>query len=162
MIITGKVWLYNNDVNTDQIFPGKYTYSVTEQSEMAKYALEDLDPSFAKEVTKGDIIIAGKNFGCGSSREQAVIAIKEAGVSAIIAESYARIYFRNCINSGLRAIIVPGISKAVKKGEEITIDTDKGIISTSSGQFHFAPLNKQLQEILDSGGLIPYLKKKLQ
>ena len=99
--ITGRVWRYGDDVNTDVIFPGKYTYSISDREEMAQHALEDLDPDFAHSVQPGDIIVAGKNWGCGSSREQAVTCLKEAGVAAIIARSFARIYFRNCINEGL-------------------------------------------------------------
>ena len=99
--ITGRVWKYGDDVNTDVIFPGKYTYSLTDPAEMAKHALEDLDPAFVANVRPGDIIVAGKNWGCGSSREQAVVCLKEVGVGAIVARSFARIYFRNAINYAL-------------------------------------------------------------
>ncbi|MBC8448690.1 MAG: 3-isopropylmalate dehydratase, partial [Chloroflexi bacterium] len=99
--IAGRVWKYGDDVNTDVIFPGKYTYSISDPQEMAQHALEDLDPGFVKNVRPGDVIVAGRNFGCGSSREQAVTCLKEAGVGAIVAKSFARIYFRNCINQGL-------------------------------------------------------------
>ena len=100
----GKVWKYGDDVNTDVIFPGKYTYTIMEPQEIAKHALEDLDPEFAQKVKPGDVIVAGKNFGCGSSREQAAACLKYAGVQAVIAKSFARIYFRNAINLGLPVI----------------------------------------------------------
>jgi len=101
MSIKGKVWKYGDDVNTDVIFPGKYTYTITDPKEMALHALEDLDSKFAKEVKKEDIIVAGSNFGCGSSREQAATCLKYAGIGAIVAKSFSRIFFRNAINQGL-------------------------------------------------------------
>lgn len=161
-MIKGRVWKYGDNINTDVIFPGKYTYTITERSEMPQYALEDLDPEFAKNVKPGDVIVAGKNFGCGSSREQAVIALTEAGVSAIIAPSFARIYFRNAINEGLPLLENSEAPQDIEHGEEITIDLDKGLISTSSGKtFNFPPLPAEVQKIMEAGGLIPYLKKKL-
>ena len=113
-IIKGRVWKYGDDVNTDVIFPGKYTYTVSDPSEMAQYALEDLDPKFVKEVKPQDVIVAGKNWGCGSSREQAVVCLKEIGLGAIVAKSFARIYYRNCINNALPAIISLEIFEAVE------------------------------------------------
>ena len=118
----GTVWKYGDDVNTDVIFPGKYTYSVLDPEEMAKHALEDLDPAFAKEVQIGDIVVAGKNFGCGSSREQAATCLKYAGVHAIVAKSFARIFFRNAINQGLPVIQCAQAVDNVHKGETISID----------------------------------------
>ncbi|NIP42277.1 MAG: 3-isopropylmalate dehydratase, partial [candidate division Zixibacteria bacterium] len=105
--IEGKVYKYGDDVNTDVIFPGKYTYTVTDHDEMAQHAMEDLDPDFVKTVEEGDIVVGGKNFGCGSSREQAVKCLKFAGVGAVIAKTFARIYFRNLINNGVPAIVQP-------------------------------------------------------
>ena len=117
-MIKGKVWKYGDDVNTDVIFPGKYTYSILEPDEMAKHALEDLDPDFAQNVKPGDIIIAGKNFGCGSSREQAATCLKYAGIQAVIARSFARIFFRNAINQGLLVLqSVKAIDK-IEKGDQ--------------------------------------------
>ena len=104
MVIQGKVWKYGDDVNTDVIFPGKYTYTINDPHEMAKHALEDLDPSFVGGVKKNDIIVAGKNFGCGSSREQAATCLKFSDVGAVIAKSFSRLYFRNGINTGLALI----------------------------------------------------------
>ncbi len=162
MKFKGKVFKYGDNVNTDVIFPGKYTYTVTDRTEMAKHAMEDLDPNFIKEVQSGDIIIAGKNFGCGSSREQAVICLKEAGISAIIAKSFARIYFRNCINEGLPALVCEEIYDLVEKGEVVEIDLKEGKIITKSGTFSFPPFPEKVQEILINGGLIPYLQKKFK
>ncbi len=157
--IKGKIWKYGDDVNTDVIFPGKYTYTVTDFDEMAKYALEDLDPSFAANVQPGDVIVAGSNFGCGSSREQAAFCLKSAGVGAVIAKSFARIYFRNCINAGLPAIVLPDVVDAVENGEEISIDLEKGVIITASrNEFAFPPLPEEVRGILESGGLVEWVK----
>ncbi len=101
MSIKGRVWKYGDDINTDVIFPGKYTYTVSDPNEMAQYAMEDLDSEFAKNVKENDIVVGGKNFGCGSSREQAVVCVKMSGIGAIIAKSFSRLYFRNCVNNGL-------------------------------------------------------------
>ena len=110
----GRVWKYGDNVNTDVIFPGKYTYSILEPEEMARHALENLDPVFSQEVRPGDIIVAGLNFGCGSSREQAAICLKQAGLQAVIAKSFARIFFRNAINQGL-PVVQQLSSKSLKK-----------------------------------------------
>jgi 3-isopropylmalate/(R)-2-methylmalate dehydratase small subunit len=158
--ITGRVWKYGDDVNTDVIFPGKYTYSITDRKEMAKHALEDLDPGFVENVRPGDIIVAGKNWGCGSSREQAVIALKEAGVGAIVARSFARIYFRNCINEGLPIVTCDAVD-AVETGDEITIDFEQGMVITPRGDFAFPPLPPSVMEILNAGGLVPHVQHKL-
>lgn len=161
MKFKGKVFKYGDNVNTDVIFPGKYTYTVTERADMAKYAMQDLDPNFIKEVQKGDIIVSGKNFGCGSSREQAVICLKEAGISVIIAKSFARIYFRNCINEGLPALISNEVFDKVERGEEIEVDLKEGKIITKAGIFSFPPFPEKVQEILLSGGLVEYVKNKI-
>jgi len=161
MLIKGKVWKYGNDINTDVIFPGKYTYTVTDPKEMAKIALEDLDPEFAKNVQKGDVIVGGTNFGCGSSREQAASCLLYAGVGAVIAKTFARIYFRNCINFGLPALTSAEAVDALEHGESIEIDTEKGEIRCKAGVFSFPPLPKEIVGIFDAGGLIPYTKKQL-
>ena len=158
MSIKGRVWKYGDDINTDVIFPGKYTYSVSDESEMAKYALEDLDPSFAKDVKAGDIIVAGKNFGCGSSREQAAICLKSAGVGVVVAKSFARIFFRNAINAGLWAITNDKIQNIVEKGDTIEIDLEKGEIIAGDRRLHFPPYPEQVKRIIEAGGLIPYIK----
>lgn len=158
----GKVWKYGDDVNTDVIFPGKYTYSILDPEEMAKHALEDLDPEFAHKVRPGDIIVAGKNFGCGSSREQAATCLKYAGVQAVIAKSFARIFFRNAINQGLPVVQCIGAVDSIAGGEKIDIDFSRGVIRTAKGVFDFAPLPESILHILDAGGLIPYTKTKIE
>ncbi len=157
----GRVWKYGDDVNTDVIFAGKYTYVVSEPSEMAAHALEDLDPSFAKEVKPGDVIVAGRNFGCGSSREQAVLCLKAAGVSAVIAESFARIYFRNCVNSGLPPIRCPEAVRALEAGDVVEIDLRNGRILSEKGEFSFPPFSGEVRAILEAGGLLPYTRRYL-
>jgi 3-isopropylmalate/(R)-2-methylmalate dehydratase small subunit len=158
--ITGRIWKYGDDVNTDVIFPGKYTYSISDRKEMAQHALEDLDPDFVKNVRPGDIIVAGKNWGCGSSREQAVIALTEAGVGVIVARSFARIYFRNCINEGLPIVTCDAVD-TVETGDEITIDFKAGKVTTPGTEYTFPPLAPSVMEILDAGGLVPHVKQKL-
>jgi 3-isopropylmalate/(R)-2-methylmalate dehydratase small subunit len=158
--IVGRVWKYGDDVNTDVIFPGKYTYSISDPQAMAEHALEDLDPDFVDEVRPGDIIVAGKNWGCGSSREQAVICLKEAGVAAIVARSFARIYFRNSINLALPIVMCDAVD-GVESGQEITIDFADGVVTTPSGTYIFPPLSPEVMAILEAGGLIPYVRKQL-
>ena len=131
MKIQGKVWKYGDDVNTDVIFPGKYTYTIKERSEMAKVACEDLDPEFNKNAVAGDIIVGGKNWGCGSSREQAVTCLVERGIGAIIAKGFARIYYRNCLNEGLPIIVSPEAVEAYVRAAFKTMpdDTRRSLIS---------------------------------
>jgi 3-isopropylmalate/(R)-2-methylmalate dehydratase small subunit len=157
--ITGRVWKYGDDVNTDVIFPGKYTYSISDPKEMAQHALEDLDPDFVRNVQPGDIIVAGKNWGCGSSREQAVTCLKEIGVGAIVARSIARIYFRNCINQALPIVTCNAVD-GVEAGQEISIDFGSGVVTTPGGEYAFPPLAPEVMEILEAGGLIPYVRKQ--
>jgi 3-isopropylmalate/(R)-2-methylmalate dehydratase small subunit len=158
-VIKGHIWKYGDDVNTDVIFPGKYTYTVTDQAEMAKHALEDLDPTFASSVQPGDVIVAGRNFGCGSSREQAAFCLKPSGVGAVVAKSFARLFFRNCINAGLPVIVQAGAADLVEKGQEITIDLAQGTITTQSGKvLSFPPLPEEVQGIVAAGGLVEWVK----
>ena len=159
--IQGRVWKYGDNVNTDVIFPGKYTYTVSEPSEMPQHALEDLDPVFAGDVKPGDIIVGGTNWGCGSSREQAVVCLSEANLGAIIAKSFARIYYRNCLNNALPAIVCPEAVDAIKNGEGVTINLEKGIISCEAGEFSFPPLPEAVMEIFNAGGLIDYTRQRL-
>ena len=159
-MIRGRVWKFGDDVDTDVIIPAKYLRTV-DKSVWPKHVLEGLDPSFSSKVKPGDIIVAGKNFGCGSSREQAVLAIKWAGISAVVAESFARIFFRNGINNGLPLIECRGISKAVDEGDVIEIDLEKGEVHTKQGVLKTVPLPPFLQDILKLGGLVEYYKKKV-
>lgn len=158
----GRVWKYGDNVNTDVIFPGKYTYSILEPEEMARHALEDLDPGFAKKVKPGDVIVAGRNFGCGSSREQAATCLKYAGVQAVVAKSFARIFFRNAINQGLPVLQSEEAVDSIEDGGEIEIDFDRGSIKTARGDFSFPAFPESVMGILEAGGLIPYTKKKLE
>ncbi len=159
--ITGRVWKYGDDINTDVIFPGKYTYTVSDPLEMPQYALEDLDPDFSTKVKSGDFIVAGKNWGCGSSREQAVTCLKEIQLGGIIAKSFARIYYRNCLNAALPALICPDAVDAVKNGDLLEIDLSSGIIQTPKGSFTFPPFPSVVKKIIDAGGLIQYTNLQL-
>lgn len=153
-----KCWVYGDNVNTDVIFPGKYTYTLKGQDEIAAHALEDLDPTFASQVQRGDVIVAGINWGCGSSREQAVTAVKWSGVSVIIAESFGGLYFRNCINQGVRPIVLPGLAKLLQSGDQIEIDGDT--IRVGDQTFTAPQLSPSVQAILDAGGLLPMLQRR--
>jgi len=157
--ITGRVWKYGDGVNTDVIFPGKYTYTLTDPAEMARHALEDLDPAFASGVRPGDVIVAGKNWGNGSSREQAAICLKAAGVGAVVAVSFARIWYRNAINNGLPALVCPEAVAALRAGDRVTVDLSAGQIVTPDGVFAFPPFPPTVRAILSDGGLIPHLKR---
>jgi len=158
----GRVWKYGDGINTDVIFPGKYTYTISNPAEMAQYALEDLDPSFAGNVQPGDVIVAGKNWGNGSSREQAAICLKQAGVGAVIAVSFGRIWYRNAINNGLLALTCPEAVAALNHGDRVEIDLEAGLIRTETGtSFSFPPFAPSVQAIIADGGLIPHLQKQL-
>jgi 3-isopropylmalate/(R)-2-methylmalate dehydratase small subunit len=161
-LIKGRVWKYGDAVNTDVIFPGKYTYTISDPVEMAVHALEDLDPTFASAVRPNDVIVAGHNWGCGSSREQAVTCLKEAGVGAIIARSFARIYYRNCLNNALPAIICPQAVDAAKPDDPMEIDLEEGRICLPAGEFRFPPLPEAVMGIFKAGGLIPFTRRRLQ
>ncbi len=160
-MIKGRVWKYGDDVNTDVIFPGKYTYTIRDPQEMAEHALEDLDADFADQVQPGDVIVGGKNWGCGSSREQAVKCVKAAGVGAIIAKSFARIYYRNCINNALPALTCAEAVEALEHGDEVEVDLETGEIRCAKGTFHFPPLPEAAIGIIEAGGLIPYTRQRL-
>ncbi len=157
----GRVWKYGDDINTDVIFPGRYTYKMMEPAEMAKHAMEDLDPEFAKNVKPGDVILAGKNFGCGSSREQAAACLRAAGIQAVVAKSFARIYFRNAINLGLAVLQCQEASEVLKTGDEVEIDFAGGKIVSGERVFKFFPLPESVIGIIEAGGLIEFTKTKL-
>lgn len=155
-----RVWVYGDNVNTDVIFPGKYTYTLREASEIAAHALEDLDPTFAANAQAGDIIIGGRNWGMGSSREQAVTALRYAGVGMIIAESFGGLYFRNCINQGIRPVVLTGLRAHVQTGDSVRVDLDNAQIEAGGVVFAIPTLPVQVQAILDAGGLLPMLKAR--
>jgi 3-isopropylmalate/(R)-2-methylmalate dehydratase small subunit len=161
MTLQGKAWKYGDDINTDVIFPGKYTYTIKDPYEMAKHAMEDLDPNFSGNVQENDIVVAGRNFGCGSSREQAATCLKFAKVGAVVAKSFARIFFRNAINTGLPLIQSAEAADAIESGETVSIDFEKGELTCKAGVFRFPPLPEFVLRIIQDGGLIPHTKKKL-
>jgi len=158
---SGKAHKYGDNVNTDVIYPGKYTYQQLTPEEMAKHAMEDIDAEFFARVESGDVIVAGKNFGCGSSREQAASCLKYAGISAIIAESFSRLFYRNAINFGLLAIAQPDAAQFIQPDDEVEIDSDGGTICARGKEFQFSPPPPMVKGILDAGGLVPYLNKTL-
>ena len=160
MKLIGNVWKYGDDVNTDYIIPGRYM-ELTDPKEMAEKVFEEHDPSFRKGVKPGDIVVGRTNFGCGSSREHAPIALAGNGVSVVLAESFARIFYRNAINIGLPALECPGIHDAVEKGDLIEVDVTGGIVKNLSNgkELTFNPLPEFMVEVLNAGGLAPYLNK---
>jgi len=158
----GIVWKYGDNVNTDVIFPGRYTYQIMTPDEMARHALEDLDPGFAAKVKPGDVVVAGKNFGCGSSREQAAACLKAAGVQAVVAKSFARIYFRNAINLGLAVLQSEEAADRLETGDHVDIELALGEIRSAKGTFRFKPLPASVLGIIRAGGLIEYTKTKLE
>ena len=161
MHITGNTWKYGDNVNTDVIFPGKYTYTVTERAEIAAHALEDIDPAFAANVRPGDVVVGGRNFGCGSSREQAATCLVYNGVGAVIAASFSRIFYRNALNNGLLAIVCPAAAAAIQPGEQVQVDTTAHVIRCAAGTFAFPPLSASVMGIVEAGGLVEYVKRKL-
>ncbi|MFC1667355.1 3-isopropylmalate dehydratase small subunit [Candidatus Omnitrophota bacterium] len=160
MKFKGKVWKFGSDVNTDEIIPARFL-NTQDARELGAHCMEDIDAGFSKKVSKGDVIVAGKNFGCGSSREHAQIAIKGAGVSCVIAESFARIFYRNSINMGLPILEIKDVAK-IREGDYLEVDLDKGtILDLSENKLYDAqPLSKFIQEIIASGGLLKWIKRK--
>ncbi len=157
----GRAWRYGDNVNTDLLFPGKYTYTLRDPQEIAAHALEDLDPQFVGRVQPGDVIVGGSNFGCGSSREQAATCLVYSGVSAVIAVSFGRIFYRNAINNGLPALTSADAVAAIEAGAEVEIDLEASEIRCGASTFPFTPLSGSLRSILDAGGLVPYLRQQL-
>jgi 3-isopropylmalate/(R)-2-methylmalate dehydratase small subunit len=156
-----KIWKYGDDINTDMLFPGKYTYTCSTAEEIKPHLLEDLDPNFAKNVKAGDIILAGKNFGCGSSREQPALGLKAVGIQAVVAKSFARIFYRAAINQGLLLIECPEAIDAYQQGDEVSLDIKKGEININKKTFSFPRLSDEIMAIRDAGGLLEYTRQKL-
>ena len=163
MKIRGRVWKFGDDVNTDLIIPGKYL-ELTDPREMAKHAMEGVDPTFSERIGAGDIVAAGRNFGCGSSREHAPLALKYAGVGAVVAESYARIFYRNAINIGLPALECHGVAAAVDEGDMLEIDPTTGLIENISNgtRLRSTPLPGFMVDVLSEGGLASYLRRHME
>lgn len=148
-----------NDINTDYIISGRYKFKIQDPGELAKHVMEDLDPGFHSRIEPGDFIVAGTNFGCGSSREQAPMAIKYANLSAVLAKSFARIFYRNCFNLGLPAIECE--TDGISEGDELAVDLDAGVIrnKTKGQEIRIAPLPRTMQTLLADGGLVEHFKK---
>ena len=148
-----------NDINTDLLFPGKYTYTCGTGPEIVEHLLEDLDPEFRAAVKPGDIIIAGSNFGCGSSREQPTLGLKYVGVQAIIAKSFARIFYRSSINQGLLLVQSPEAFEYYTPGDHVSVDPSSGTLKVGDREFSFPPLPVEMLEILEAGGLLNWIKE---
>lgn len=160
MIFKGKAWVFGDNIDTDVIIPARYL-NTTDPKELAAHCMEDIIPDFIQKIKPGDIIVAGNNFGCGSSREHAPLAIKSAGISCVVASSFARIFYRNSINIGLPILECPGCSQKIKAGDEIEIDTDSGTIKniTSGETFYARPFPEFIKGIISTGGLMNYAKE---
>jgi 3-isopropylmalate/(R)-2-methylmalate dehydratase small subunit len=161
MIFKGKVWKFGDDIDTDAIIPARYL-NTSDPKELASHVMEDADKDFPGKVKPGDIIVAGKNFGCGSSREHAPIAIKAAGVQAVVAKSFARIFYRNAFNIGLPIFESP--DSDIDEGDELEIDANAGVIKniTKSKEYKAKPIPAFMQELISAGGLIEWTKKKIK
>jgi len=155
------IWKYGDDVNTDQLFPGKYVYSCSTPGEIRPHLLEDLDPRFTEEAREGDLIVAGRNFGCGSSREQPVVGFRSVGIAAIIAISFARIFYRAAINQGLLLIESAEVVEAWQEGDSIEIDLEGSQVLVNGHNYPIPPLPPILLAIRNAGGLLPAVRARL-
>lgn len=156
------IWTYGDDINTDMLFPGRYTYTCATAGEIRPHLLEDLDPEFAKQVQPGDVILAGKNFGCGSSREQPALGLKAVGIQAVIAVSFARIFYRAAINQGLLLIECPEAVRDWQPGDELQLNVESGRIHRRDREYEFPAPPPEILAIRDAGGLLPYVREKLR
>ncbi len=154
--------MYGDDVDTDRLFPGRYLF-IADADGMRQHALEDLDPTFRERVRPGDIVVGGRNFGCGSSREQAVACLLHSGVRTVVARSFARIYYRNAINNGVAPLACPDAVDGIRDGDEVAVDLAAGTLTnrTRDETYRFEPLPDFLRAILDDGGLVPHLRRTL-
>lgn len=159
----GRVWKFGDDINTDLIIPGRYLDNY-DPSHLARHAMEGVRPEFAQKVAKGDVIVAGRNFGCGSSREQAVIALKHAGVAVIVAESFARIFYRNAVNLGLPPLISRRARELLEDGARVVWDRSSMTLrcSESGAIVESEEIPEHVRAILDAGGLVPYIRQRLE
>ncbi|KPK63971.1 3-isopropylmalate dehydratase [candidate division WOR_3 bacterium SM23_42] len=162
-MIKGRAYKFGDGINTDVIYPGRYLSITTDREEMAKHCFETVYPEFLKTARAGDIIVGGKNFGCGSSREQAATCLKYFGIGAVVAESFARIFYRNAINLGLPVLVAPGVTRVVDHGDDIEIDLDRGMVKNTrtNETVESTRLPSFILEIINDGGLIKHLRKKL-
>lgn len=161
MLFKGKTFKFGNDIDTDAIIPAR-RMNTSDPEELAKFCMEDADPEFINKIQSGDIIVAGKNFGCGSSREHAPIAIKYAGLACVIAESFARIFYRNAINIGLPIFESPEAAAGITEGDEIQVDAETGVITnlTKGETYQANPFPEFMQELIAAGGLMAYVKER--
>lgn len=161
MKLRGRAWKFGADVDTDAIIPARYL-NTSDPAELARHCMEDADPAFVSKMRPGDVIVAGKNFGCGSSREHAPIAIKAAGVACVIAPSFARIFYRNAFNMGLPIFESPEAADAIAEGDEVEVDGDAGVVRnlTRGTEFKVAPIPPFMQELIADGGLMAHIAKK--
>jgi 3-isopropylmalate/(R)-2-methylmalate dehydratase small subunit len=157
-----RIWKYGDDINTDMLFPGKYTNTCSTPEEIKPHLLEDLDPYFASHVQKGDILFTGRNFGCGSSREQPALGLKSAGIQAIVAVSFSRIFYRASINQGLFLIECPEAVRCYQEGDTVRIDAEQGRIHIGGQTFFFPKLPVEIMHIQRAGGLLAYTREKLE
>ena len=160
-VLKGKAFVYGPNIDTDQIYPGRFL-DLTDEDQVGKHAMEGADANFVKEVQQGDLIVASTNFGCGSSREHAAVTLKAAGVGAILADSFGRIFYRNVINLGVPLIVCPGISGIVKRGDVVAVDMATGKVTneTTGAIAQAQPLSEYVMNILDSGGIKTMIKKQ--
>jgi 3-isopropylmalate/(R)-2-methylmalate dehydratase small subunit len=156
----GRAVTFGDGVNTDVIIPGRYLVSI-DPAELAEHAFEPLGPEVRQRVRAADVVVAGRNFGCGSAREQAATCLIGAGIKAVVAASFARVFFRNAINTGLIAVECAGAAAAVRDGDEVWVDLDAGLVETQGGTHRFPPYPETLRGILESGGLIPHIMRSL-
>ncbi|MBI3457449.1 MAG: 3-isopropylmalate dehydratase small subunit [Candidatus Rokubacteria bacterium] len=161
-MIVGRVWTFGDDVNTDVITPGKYL-TIREPEKLAPHIMEGIDPEFTRKAKPGDLIVAGKNFGCGSSRETAPAAIKAFGIGSVIAVSFARIFLRNAVNIALPILECPAAAQAIREGDEVAVDVAAGRITdrTTGVTFEAAPFPPFMRELMAAGGLVPYTRRRL-
>jgi len=161
--IKGKVWKFGDDVNTDLIIPARYLNTI-DPAELASHVMEDEDPEFAGLVKPGDVIVAGRNFGCGSSREHAPVAIKAAGVAAVVAETFARIFFRNAINTGLPILAAPAAAAEAATGDRLEIDLEAGVVRnvTKGTEYKVHPFPPEMRRIIEAGGLMKFVAAEIR
>ncbi len=156
------VWKYGDDINTDMLFPGKYTYTCATTDEILPHLMEDLDPEFAKNVHAGDFLFVGKNFGCGSSREQPALGLKAVGIAAVVAKSFSRIFYRAATNQGLLLVECPKAVDAYQEGDTVELEAERGTIRVGDRTFSFPELPERILAIRNAGGLLPYTFKLLE
>ncbi len=163
MLIKGRTWRFGADIDTDAIIPARYL-NTSDPEELARHVMEDAEPGFPEKVKPGDIIVAEKNFGCGSSREHAPIAIKAAGIQAVVAKSFARIFYRNAFNIGLPIFESSEASEKIREGDEIEIDADSGLIGnlTRNEKYQAKPIPSFMQELINAGGLVEWTRRKIK